>query len=58
VIAQVCHPAEAKLRASGRPMNPHPAMKTDFVMVQPGILEKQNPLQMSQVFFPHPCINR
>jgi hypothetical protein len=34
VIAQVCHPAEAKLRARGRPMNPHPAMKIDLVMVQ------------------------
>jgi hypothetical protein len=34
VIAQVCHPAEAKLRAKGKPTNPHPAMKIDFGMVQ------------------------
>ena len=34
VIAQVCHPEDAKLRARGRPTNPHPAIRIDFDMVQ------------------------
>src|SRR5215472_4831617 len=47
VIAQVCHPHDAKLRARGRPMNPHPAMRIDFGMVQGTDLSRGSDIDMT-----------